>query len=179
MYNYMASSIVRDPQPVLAQRWLSFLGLEWPQCFDTLAFRWHGLATRRNVGGRVSQTLWDSRQICTADPFRRHDGLQFERLFRVSCVPRTNGARSNGTARAVATWDAISGAFRDDGSGSGGNCLCVQCVNRARFDVCKGQGRRISKVLTATGGVLKRFRTASSRAPTSLLRCAANFEESS
>ncbi len=38
MYNYMASSTVRDPQPVLAQRWLSFLGLEWPQCFDALAF---------------------------------------------------------------------------------------------------------------------------------------------
>lgn len=38
LYNYIAASTDRDPLPVLAQRWLSFLGLEWPQCFEALAF---------------------------------------------------------------------------------------------------------------------------------------------
>lgn len=38
MYNYIAASTDRDPLPTLAQRWLSFLGLEWPQCFDALPY---------------------------------------------------------------------------------------------------------------------------------------------
>jgi Type III restriction enzyme, res subunit/Helicase C-terminal domain len=38
MNNYIATSTDGDPLPVRAQRWLSYLGLEWPQCFDALPF---------------------------------------------------------------------------------------------------------------------------------------------
>ncbi len=38
MYDYIAASTDNDPLPARAQRWLSHLGLEWPQCFDALPF---------------------------------------------------------------------------------------------------------------------------------------------
>ena len=38
MYEYIASSTDGDEVSVQAQRWLSFLGLEWPKCFEALAF---------------------------------------------------------------------------------------------------------------------------------------------
>jgi len=38
MYDYIAASTDKDPLPVKAQRWLSYLGLEWPQCFEALPF---------------------------------------------------------------------------------------------------------------------------------------------
>jgi len=38
MYDYIAASTDKDPLAVKAQRWLSYLGLEWPQCFEALPF---------------------------------------------------------------------------------------------------------------------------------------------
>ena len=38
MYDYIAASTDKDPLSVKAQRWLSYLGLEWPQCFEALPF---------------------------------------------------------------------------------------------------------------------------------------------
>jgi hypothetical protein len=41
MYEFIDSSTDGDPSEVKAERWLQFMGLTWPQCFDSLS---HSLA---------------------------------------------------------------------------------------------------------------------------------------